>query len=191
MNFFLPALVFSRENRRPKTAKTKIYFTFGGCRASRCGSLFGAVVVSTCGRWCRVQGLPWCVPSLSPCLLSALPLCLWCVGLKYAFISHSKGVFSVFWGVCVGLYYLRALCGSWGLCTRVELGGFGSCGVFASMLSSRLPFVFFSCLLVLLPCLASCLACFPALCLGFLALWLGFWCWLGCCFFFPCGRLQT
>ena len=38
-----------------------------------------------------------------------------------------------------------------------------------------------------LSCLASCLACFPALSLAFLALWLGFWCWLGCCFFFPFG----
>ena len=51
VNIYLLVFVSPRENRRLKTAKTKIYFTFGGCRASRCGSLFGAVLVSTGGRW--------------------------------------------------------------------------------------------------------------------------------------------
>lgn len=39
--------MFSRENRRPKRAKSKIYLSFEDCRGFRCGSLFGAVVVST------------------------------------------------------------------------------------------------------------------------------------------------
>ena len=78
------------------------------------------------------------------------------------------------WGVCVGLYWLGALRGLCGFCTRVELGGFGSCGVFALLfvlLSFRFPFL--SCfrpalLLGFLPCLLSCsLSCF----LGFVA-WL-------------------
>ena len=34
VRFYLLALVFSRENRRPKTAKFKIYLIFEGCRAS-------------------------------------------------------------------------------------------------------------------------------------------------------------
>ena len=45
--FIWCALVFSRENRRQQGAETYIYFTFGCRRASRCGSLFRAVVVST------------------------------------------------------------------------------------------------------------------------------------------------
>ena len=42
--------MFSRENRRQQTAKFKIYLIFEDCRGFRCGSLFGAVVVSTGGR---------------------------------------------------------------------------------------------------------------------------------------------
>ena len=51
MNFFLLAFVFSRGFRRPEGAKFKIYLIFEGCRGFRCGSLFGAVVVSTGCRW--------------------------------------------------------------------------------------------------------------------------------------------
>ena len=68
------------------------------------------------------------------------------------------------------MYCLGALRGLWGFCVREWLGGYMTCCVFASMLSSRLPFVFFSCPLVLLspalllgflPCLLSCsLSCF-------------------------------
>lgn len=49
--------MFSRDFGRPKTAKVKIYFSLRACRGFRCGSPFGAVVVSTGGRWCRLQGL--------------------------------------------------------------------------------------------------------------------------------------
>lgn len=127
----------------------------------------------------------WSSGRVFPTFLFAFLLCLWCITLEYAFISHFKGVFRGFWGVRVGLYRLRALRGLWGFCARVELGGLEACGVFASMLSSRLPFVFFSCPLVLLTCLASCLACFPALCLAFLALWLILGFLFGLLFLFP------
>ena len=44
--------MFSREIGRPKTAKLKIYFNSEGVQGFRCGSLFGAVVVSTGCRRC-------------------------------------------------------------------------------------------------------------------------------------------
>ena len=159
--------MFCREIGRPKMAKFKIYFKFESCRAS--------------------GGLAVCVPSLCPCLLSAFLLCSRRTDLKYAFISHFKAVFSGFWVLDVGLYFLRALRGLCGFCVRERLGGFGACSVFCLSFSSL---VLLSCFR-LLSCLASCLACFPALCLVFLALWLGFWCWLGCWLSFPFGRLQT
>ena len=60
--------MFSRENRRPKRAKFKIYLDFEDCRAS--------VVALSLGRWWCPLGaggallLPLfgCVPSLSPYL---------------------------------------------------------------------------------------------------------------------------
>lgn len=57
MNFFLLAFVFSRDFGRPKTAKFKIYFNFEAFVVLLSSSFVVAVVVSTCGRWCRVQGL--------------------------------------------------------------------------------------------------------------------------------------
>ena len=102
------------------------------------------------------------------CLLSALSLCPWWVAHKYGSISRFKGVFSGFWAFRVGLCCLGALRGLCGFCTRVELGGFMACCVFAFLLSFCLsPFAFrfisllllfvllcFGCLLlVLLPCL--------------------------------------
>ena len=58
--------MFSRENRRPKTAKFKIYLDFEDCRGFRCGSLFGAVVVSTGGRWSALVARPAFVPCSMP-----------------------------------------------------------------------------------------------------------------------------
>ena len=175
-------MVFSRENRRPKTAKTKIYFTFGGCRASRCGSLFGAVVLSTGGRWSGFRGLS------SPLVACSLPLpafllCLCMIAFEYGSISRFKGVFRGFPLLDVGLYRLRALRGLWGFCVREWLGGLKACGVFCLSFSSL---VLLSCfrpalLLGFLPCLLSCS----------LSFFLGFWCWLGCWLSFPFGRLQT
>ena len=72
--------MFCRENRRPKGAKFKIYFSFEDCRGFRCGSLFGAVVVSTGCRWCRLSVAcpPFCRVSCPFCplyrfALGALP----------------------------------------------------------------------------------------------------------------------
>ncbi len=65
------------------------------------------------------------------CLLPAFLLCACRVACKYAFISRFKGVFSVVWGADVYLYGLRSLRGLCGFCTRVELGGYKTCGVFA------------------------------------------------------------
>ena len=58
------------------------------------------------------------------------------------------------------MYGFRVLRGLWGFCARVELGGFGACGVFAFrfLLFSSCPLFFsFRPALVLLPCLASAL----------------------------------
>ena len=41
----------------------------------------------------RASGVLRCVPSLCPCLLSALLLCLWWVACKYGSISHFKAVY--------------------------------------------------------------------------------------------------
>ena len=100
-----------------------------------------------------------CVPSLSPCLLSAFLLCLFGTACKYGFIWRFRGIFSAFYGVCVGLYCLGALRGLCGFCTREWLGGFMSCGVFRLSFSS---FLLLSSLLLLSSC--SC----PASLLGFL-----------------------
>ena len=84
------------------------------------------------------------------CPLSALSLCPRCVACEYAFISHFKGVFSGFCGVCVGLSWSCALRGLCGFCVREWLGGLKGCGVFASIFVLLLLFFFF-------------FACFPAL----------------------------
>ena len=55
-----------------------------------------------------------CVPLLS----SALLLCGWWVALEYVSISRFKGVFSGFWGCCVGLCWLVGLRGLCGFCAR-------------------------------------------------------------------------
>ena len=69
--------------------------------------------------------------SCVPLLLSALSLFPWCVGFEYGSVSRFKGVFSGFWGCCVGLSCLGALRGLWGFCVRERLGGLKACGVFA------------------------------------------------------------
>ena len=94
VRFYLLALVFSRDFRRPKTAKVNIYFSFVGCRAS-------VVALHLGRRWCPLgaggagfDGLPWfsgCFPSLSPCLLS---LCCFCFGVLLA----NMALFSVLRG---------------------------------------------------------------------------------------------
>ena len=63
-----------------------------------------------------------CVPLLLPALL----LCARCVALEICLYSRFKGVFSGFWGACVGLYCFDALRGLWGFCVREVFGGFGA-----------------------------------------------------------------
>lgn len=117
--------MFSRENRRPKTVKFKIYFNFEGCRGFRCGSLFGAVVVSTgpeVGRASRLQDLPdvgsgpaVCVPSLFPafCLLSCFALVV---------LLANMPLFGVLRGFLAGFGVRMYICMGWGLC--VDCGAF-------------------------------------------------------------------
>ena len=70
----------------------------------------------------------------------------------------------------MGLCGLRALRGLCGFCTRVELGGFRACCVFAPIfIVLHLFFFFFACfpaLLVLLPCLV-CFCVFVAFVVSF------------------------
>ena len=122
--------------------------------------------------------------SCAPCLLSAFLFCACRVACKYASISRFKGVFSGFYGVCVGLCGLRALRGLCGFCARVELGGLKACGVFASVFlhlsSAFLVFALFLCsspifwgFVFVVLCLSSCIV--------FVGLW------VCCCFLFPFG----
>ena len=108
------------------------------------------------------------------CLLSALSLCLWCAVFECGSISRFKGVFRGFWAFRVGLCCLGALRGLCGFCTRVELGGFMACCVFAPV------FIFFCpCFLLLLLCLPPfmlvvllCSGCLSlSSCIVFVALW--------------------
>ena len=131
----------------------------------------------TCHRSALV--LLWCVPRLLPAFL----LCLWCIALEYGSISRFKGVFSGFWGVGVYLCGFGALLGLWGFCTREVFGGYMACGVFAPIFSffhllrlssGALPLLSLACPL---GCLASALGLVLSL-------------FVGCCFFFPYGRMR-
>ena len=179
--------MFSRDFGRQEGAKSKHIFESEGRRTA--GEVVGCLpfacpLVQVC-RLFGVQDLPevalvlwWCVPLL----LSSLLLFPWCVVCKYGSISHFKGVFRGFYGVCVGLYWPGALRGLWGFCVREWLGGLEACGVFASLFI-LLPFFFCSCVCLLL-CWLSFFALVVFLCPLALSLWL-FGC--GCCFLFPCG----
>ena len=140
---FWGCLVFSREFGRPKTAKTKIYFTFGASVVLLSSSFVVAVVVPTGCRWCRVQGLP---VSCGVCSVPlSLPLSLCCfapdvLGLNMALFRILRGFLEGFMGfvwVCIVL----VLCVDCvGFCARVELGGLKACGVFASRFLSFASF---------------------------------------------------
>ena len=121
--------MFPRDFRIPKRAKFKIYLIFEGCGGFRCGSLFGAVVVSTGRRWCASALSFWvCSVPLSACLLL-----LSCNTCEICSISHFKGAFTGFLLFRVGLLGLGALRGLCGFCAREWLGGYMTCGVFASV----------------------------------------------------------
>ena len=171
--------MFSRDFRRQKRAKVKIYLIFEGCRASVGALTLGWwwCPLGAGGAGCRGFRCPAvCVPSLCSCLLSALSLRLWCYACKYAFICDSKGVFSAFWCVRVGLCCLLALRGLCGFYVREWLGGLEACGVFCLSFSSFILFCPLLCsfrpALVLLSWLALLLGFFPLLvllsCLSFL-----------------------
>ena len=117
MNFFLLAFVFSRENRRPKTAKFKIYLSFEDCRAS-------GVALSLGLWWCPlVQAFEASGPAgtLALVLWSGVPsfcplsrFVLGALALKYAFIRVLRAFlawFVVFVWVCVVLV-LCVACGA-------------------------------------------------------------------------------
>ena len=150
---------------------------FHGVHWCRCAGVRG---FRTCRRSALV--LWWC----APCLLSALLHCACRVACKYGSVSRFKGVFSGFWGVGVYLYRFGVLRGLWGFCARVELGGYMTCGVFASILSSFVLFLVLYLVLLLL-----CLPFFLPLCSCFLCLsscpLLVLSLFVGCCFFFPYG----
>ena len=85
----------------------------------------------------------------------------------------------------MGLCYLGGLRGLCGFCARVELGGYMTCGVFASNFCLfALPFVI---RFISLRCLLSFFALVVFICSLALSLWF-FGC--GCCFLFP-FRMNT
>ena len=144
--------MFSREIRRQERAKVKYILVLRVVGLPVWLSLWGGGGVH---RW-QVVRLSGLFPAFVVCSvplslsLSALVHLLSCNSPILCLISRFRGVFSGFWGSDVYLYGSRSLRGLCGLCTRVGLGGLKACGVFASMLPSCLPFVFFSCPLVLL-----------------------------------------
>ena len=98
VNIYLLAFVFSRDFRRPKRAKFKIYLDFEVAGAS--------VVALSLGRWWCPLGGRWSAlvarPAFVPCSMPFVPflLCLWCIASEYGSISHFKGVFRGFGGLC-------------------------------------------------------------------------------------------
>ena len=185
---FWGCLVFYREFRRQERAKIKDILKSGYKVGARWCVPCLPFIVSTgpeVRRLSRLQDLPWvgsCPLVVCSCLLSALLLCPWCIGLKYGSISHFKAVFSGFCGGCVGLCCLGALRGLCGFCTRVELGGLKVCCVFASafhlLCPCFCPFVLVSLCLLSFACPLSCLSSFVCSCVL---------CGFCCCFFFPFG----
>ena len=113
-----------------KGRKVKIYLECGAKWVQDVRALAALAILLTLAKLYRCSPF-WRVP----CLLPAFLLCVWCIGFEYGFISRFKGVYSGFYGVCVGLYCLRALRGLWGFCVREWLGGLEACCVFASIYS--------------------------------------------------------
>lgn len=182
VNIYLLVFVLPREFRRPKRAKPKYIFEIW-CRCGVGSALF--VCLSSCPL-VQGAGLVHSFRAVFPpfCQLS----CFACdtLRLNMALFRVLRAFLARFGGVCVGLCCLGASRGLWGFCARVWLVGFGACGVFRLLFSS---FLLLSSLFLLSSCScpASLLGFCSWSCLAFLALWLGFWCWLGCCFFFPFG----
>lgn len=125
--------IFGDRNRQ----KPNIFLKCGCKVGAGCGSACLPFCVSSGGRWSGSLCYFADVSNIGqdtarcPAFLSALPLCACRVACKYGSISRFWGVFSGFYGVCVGLCCLRALRGLWGFCARVELGGLETFCVFA------------------------------------------------------------
>ena len=160
--------MFSRENRRPKGAKTKICFTFVAFVVLLSSSFVVAVVVSTGCRWCRVQGLPVSCGVCSAPFVLSLALCS-------VHCPWNMPLFA-FWGVfsgvsLVGCMFVLLACFAWLvglLCAWVvrRIKGLRRvCSYFSLFLCVVLLFVLLSlCFCVCSPLLvlSSCLS-FPAL----------------------------
>ena len=134
--------MFSRENRRPKTAKVKYILGLGlplCCFHPLLWWLWWCPLVAGGALLLPLFG---CVPSLCPSFVPFL-LCLWYIAFEYGFISRFKGVFGAFWGADVCLYRLRSLLGLCGFCAREVFGGLKACGEFASILSLSPMFYLF------------------------------------------------
>ena len=139
--------------------------------------------------WCRGRqafdasgpagGWLWSYSGVFP-TFALFPAFLYCFAFQICFISHFKGVFGGFWGVCGGLCCLGALRGLCGFCARERLGGFGACGVFRLSFSSL--FLYCPAFVLLLSCfpawllllVLSCFLGFVGLAVGFLSLSDGF-----------------
>ena len=156
----------------------------------RCGSLFGAVVVSTGCRWCRVQGLPVSsggvfrpfVPAFRP--FAAFAFLQYLLNMPYfAFLGGFwRGLGCLAW-VCVVLV-LCAACMAFVRVRCLAVIRLVAClPFFLSLCPCFSSFVLLSWLASLvgfLPCLLSCF-------FGFVG-W--FLCLVGLLAFFPFGRLQ-
>ena len=104
VNFSLVCFGVFSGSSETTNGESEIYFGFEDCRGFRCGSLFGAVVVST--GWQVVRS---CSLSLGVFRPFALPLSLSCFAFQICLISRFKGVFRGFYGAYVCLYGLRSL----------------------------------------------------------------------------------
>lgn len=117
--------------------------------------------MSTGCRWCAPAPSLWVCSVHFSLPLPSFPLSFPALPFKYALFSVLRG-FRGFYGAGVCLYGLRFLRGLWGFCTRVELGGYVPCGVFAPIFpffhllrlsSGALPLLSLACPLSL-PCLS-------------------------------------
>ena len=174
--------MFSRDFRRPKTAKFKIYLIFEDCRGFRCGSLFGAVVVSTGCRWCRAALailLTLAKMDKSPPIsrFPALRLVCWLeICLYFAFLGGFDGVL---WCLCG---FVLPACFAW------LVGLLYACAVrrFRGLWRVCLPFSLFLCVCLAFVHWAFPLSAFRALC-SCCTLFASLWLFVCCCCFFPFG----
>ena len=110
MNFSLVCFGVFSGFSETKNGENKDIFYFWGCMASRCGSLFVAVVVSTSADVSGFRGCPlfmWCAPAFCPLPRFTLVLSL----ANMALFRVLKAFLARFYGVRVGLCCLG--CFAW------------------------------------------------------------------------------